>query len=158
MPEHPAFKNAGQNSGLEVWRIESMKPVAVPQEQQGTFFTGDAYILLHTIAIGGKAKKYNLHFWLGPECSQDESTSAAILTTQLDDQLGGRPVQFRELQGYESVNFMSLFKGGVHSPTLLPLRKYILDSLATPFGANTAPPIMVNVCQNCLSTCSFWHH
>ena len=49
----------------------------------------------------------------GPECSQDESTSAAILSTQLDDQLGGRPVQFRELQGHESVNFMSLFKGGV---------------------------------------------
>uniref|UniRef100_UPI00358EE5F5 scinderin-like n=1 Tax=Myxine glutinosa TaxID=7769 RepID=UPI00358EE5F5 len=113
MPEHPAFKTAGQSDGLQIWRIEKMQPVAVPREQHSTFFNGDAYILLHTTSFGGKAKNYALHFWLGNECSQDESTSAAILTIQLDDQLGGMPVQYREVQGHESVKFMSLFKGGV---------------------------------------------
>lgn len=49
----------------------------------------------------------------GKECSQDESTAAAIFTVQLDDHLGAKAVQYREVQGAESAAFAGYFKGGL---------------------------------------------
>lgn len=46
-------------------------------------------------------------------CFEDEAGAAAILTVQLDNQLGGDPIQYREVQDHESQNFLSYFKSGV---------------------------------------------
>ncbi|MBN3314922.1 ADSV protein, partial [Atractosteus spatula] len=109
---HKEFEQAGKTAGLQIWRIENMELVPVPVSLHGNFYVGDAYLVLHTI----KHKEsyfYDLHYWLGKECTQDESTAAAIFTVQMDDYLGGKPVQYRELQGYESTPFTSYFKGGI---------------------------------------------
>ncbi|MBN3284289.1 ADSV protein, partial [Polyodon spathula] len=109
---HKEFEKAGKVPGLQIWRIENMELVPVPDSLQGNFFVGDAYLVLYTMKQK-EACFYNLHFWLGKECTQDESTSAAIFTVQMDDYLGGKPVQYRELQGYESTAFTGYFKGGI---------------------------------------------
>uniref|UniRef100_A0A667ZU83 Scinderin n=1 Tax=Myripristis murdjan TaxID=586833 RepID=A0A667ZU83_9TELE len=109
---HKEFDKAGKAPGLQIWRIENMELVPVPESLHGNFYAGDAYVILRTV----KQKAtffYELHYWLGKECSQDESTAAAIFTVQLDDYLGGKPVQYRELQGVESTAFTSYFKGGI---------------------------------------------
>ncbi|XP_068950504.1 scinderin [Petaurus breviceps papuanus] len=110
---HKEFARAGLQPGLQVWRIEKMELVPVPTEQYGSFYVGDAYLVLCTRQGPRNSFTYRLHFWLGKECTQDESGAAAIFTMQMDDHLGGKPVQSRELQGYESMDFVSYFKGGL---------------------------------------------
>ncbi|KAL6104316.1 vill [Pungitius sinensis] len=109
MVSHKEFVGAGKQPGLQVWRIESLDLKPVPKALHGSFYTGDAYLLLFTTS----APSYNIHMWLGDECSQDESGAVAIFSTQLDDFLGGGPVQYRELQNSESNTFLGYFKSGI---------------------------------------------
>uniref|UniRef100_A0A8C2AAF3 Gelsolin n=1 Tax=Cyprinus carpio TaxID=7962 RepID=A0A8C2AAF3_CYPCA len=96
-----------------VWRIENMDLVPVQKNLHGGFYTGDTYIILNTIKQNSGNLQYDLHFWIGDECSMDESGAAAIFTVQMDDFLGGKPIQYREVQGYESKTFVGYFKSGL---------------------------------------------
>ncbi|XP_078324667.1 advillin-like isoform X1 [Crassostrea virginica] len=124
----PAFRSVQKGrSGFYIWRIEDMKVVAVPREQYGSFYKGDSYIILSLSEEGDlkgvniKIKEIkgtldaNIHFWLGSETTQDEAGVAAYKTVELDDYLGGAPVQHREVEGHESKGFLNYFKskGGV---------------------------------------------
>uniref|UniRef100_A0A673XAB2 Gelsolin n=1 Tax=Salmo trutta TaxID=8032 RepID=A0A673XAB2_SALTR len=113
MAYHPEFKRAGKKSGLQVWRVESLDLVAVPESLHGGFYSGDAYLVLNTIKQRSGHLQYDLHFWQGDDCTQDESGAAAIFTIQMDDYLGGKPIQYREVQGYESRTFSGYFKTGL---------------------------------------------
>lgn len=107
------FCTAGEVKGLQIWRIEDLFIVPVPKKEYGTFFTGDSYIILFTDIFRSGEKRWDLHFWLGSKSSQDERGAAAVITTQLDDYLGGGPVQHRELEGNESSKFLHYFKAGI---------------------------------------------
>uniref|UniRef100_A0A674MV97 Gelsolin n=1 Tax=Takifugu rubripes TaxID=31033 RepID=A0A674MV97_TAKRU len=96
-----------------VWRVENFDLVPVPENLYGGFYSGDAYLILNTIKQRSGNLQYDLHFWLGDVCSQDESGSAAIFTVQMDDHLGGKPIQYREVQGHESKTFLGYFKSGI---------------------------------------------
>ncbi|XP_055994492.1 gelsolin isoform X2 [Sorex fumeus] len=111
--EHPEFLKAGKEPGLQIWRVEKFDLVPVPTNLYGEFFTGDAYVILKTVQLRNGALQYDLHYWLGNECTQDESGAAAIFTVQLDDYLNGRAVQHREVQGFESNTFLGYFKNNL---------------------------------------------
>ncbi|XP_028660036.1 villin-1 [Erpetoichthys calabaricus] len=107
-----AFKSVIQKPGLQIWTIEKMEMSPVPEKAYGNFFEGDCYIILSGKQVSSKLA-FDIHYWIGNESSQDEQGAAAILVTQLDDFLGGSPVQYREVQGYESATFKSYFKNGI---------------------------------------------
>ncbi|KAG8129531.1 hypothetical protein E2320_016234, partial [Naja naja] len=89
-----------------------MDLVLVPPKTHGNFYKGDCYVLLSTRKLGS-ILSYDVHYWIGSCSSQNEQGSAAIYTIQLDDYLGGVPVQHREVQGYESELFKGYFKKGI---------------------------------------------
>lgn len=62
---HPEFERAGQRAGLQVWRVENLDLVPVPESLYGGFYSGDAYLVLHTTVNRGGGLQYDLHFWLG---------------------------------------------------------------------------------------------
>ncbi|KAI3803150.1 hypothetical protein L1987_31299 [Smallanthus sonchifolius] len=111
----PAFQGAGQKVGIEVWRIENSNPVAVPESSHGKFLTGECYMVLKTNASKSGGFRYDIHYWIGNDAREDEADTISIKTLELDAALGGRAVQYRELQGYETERFLSCFK-----PCIIP--------------------------------------
>jgi gelsolin len=116
-----AWKGAGAEPGMQIWRIEKFKVKHWPKDKYGEFFGGDSYIILHTKVNDEGKRDYDVYFWLGGETSQDEAGTAAYKTVELDDLLGDEPVQYREVQGNETKRFLDLFpkmtvmSGGVDS-------------------------------------------
>jgi gelsolin len=109
-----AWEGAGKKVGLEIWRIEKFHVVPWPKDQYGSFFSGDSYILLNTYKKPeSDALLFDVHFWLGATTSQDEMGTAAYKTVELDDLLGGAPIQHREVQGHESDLFMKYFNNNI---------------------------------------------
>uniref|UniRef100_A0A672REX1 Villin like n=1 Tax=Sinocyclocheilus grahami TaxID=75366 RepID=A0A672REX1_SINGR len=81
------------------------------QQAYGNLFEGDCYIILNV--SNSTTQSTDIHYWIGNTSSQDEQGAAAIYVTQLDEYLGGSPVQHREVQGCESAKFKSYFKNGL---------------------------------------------
>ena len=65
MVNHPEFERAGKQSGLQVWRVEDMDLVPVPPSKYGSFYSGDAYLVLKTVKQRSSGLQYDLHFWQG---------------------------------------------------------------------------------------------
>jgi len=109
-----AWEMAGKEIGLQIWRIEKFTVQHVAKDTYGTFYSGDSYICLNTYRKKDSPKYlWDVHFWLGKFTTQDEAGTAAYKTVELDDLLGGDPVQHREVQGHESDLFLSYFKNEI---------------------------------------------
>jgi len=108
------WKGVGVKEGIEVFRIEKFKVVPQPKGSYGAFYSGDSYIVLHTFTRPGRKNlEWDIHYWIGSRTSQDEMGVAAYKTVELDEFLGGGPIEHREVEGHESELFQSYFPRGI---------------------------------------------
>mmetsp|Transcript_9500 Transcript_9500/g.19106 ORF Transcript_9500/g.19106 Transcript_9500/m.19106 type:complete len:397 (-) Transcript_9500:70-1260(-) len=116
--------SVGSQPGVEIWRVENKRTEndhpdfgikEWPNNQYGQFHRGDSYIVLLTTKDpnGGEKLLWDIYFWIGSESSQDEYGVAAYKTVELDDLLGGEPMQHREIEGRESSGFVHIFSDGI---------------------------------------------
>ena len=108
-----SWKMAGRVPGIEIWRIEQFRVVGLEPKFHGLFYSGDSYIVLHTYKDSPTTLAWDAHFWLGKDTSMDEAGTAAYKTVELDDHLGGKPIEYREVEGNESDLFLSYFPNGI---------------------------------------------
>jgi gelsolin len=113
-------KNAGKAFGfmpddgsgnVEIWRIENFDMVPVEPEKYGMFFGGDSYVLKYTYRSKEGREGYIVYFWQGKESTQDEKAASAINAVKLDNDLNGKAIQVRVVQGDEPAHFLHIFKG-----------------------------------------------
>ncbi|KAK3729869.1 hypothetical protein QZH41_016835 [Actinostola sp. cb2023] len=80
-----AWEGAGEEFGLQIWRINQFKVEIVKKEEHGIFYIGDSYIVLHTYKHPvTELMEYDLFFWIGKNSTQDEYGTAAYKTVELD--------------------------------------------------------------------------
>ncbi len=85
-----SFEGAGSEPGLEVWRVEKFEIERIPALRAGnlSLYSGDAYLVLSTVADEEGNLDHALHYWIGNESTQDESAAVAYFAVTLDDLLG----------------------------------------------------------------------
>ncbi|KAH9701669.1 Villin-1 [Citrus sinensis] len=119
-----AFEGAGKKLGLEIWCIENLQLVSVPKSSHGKFYTGSAYVILNTALLKSGPPQHDIHYWLGNDVNEEDSTLVSDKALELDAALGSCTVQYREVQGQETEKFLSYFR-----PCIIPLDgKYSLRS------------------------------
>lgn len=117
------WEGAGSSPGVEIWRVENKRYEdgnpsfgihLWPTKRHGQFHRGDSYIVLMTTKEDDCERlQWDIFFWIGGESSQDEYGVAAYKANELDDLLGGVPVQHREVEGNESEEFLKCFPKGI---------------------------------------------
>jgi len=112
------WEGAGAEVGIQVWRVENRRtdddvPVfginEWPESRYGEFYRGDSFIVLQTRKDDEGSLFWDIYFWIGSESSQDEYGVAAYKANELDDLLGDKPIQHREVEKYESPAFRACF-------------------------------------------------
>ncbi|CAN0892899.1 VLN1, partial [Linum grandiflorum] len=110
------FQTAGTKPGIEIWCVEKLQLVSLPKSLLGKFYYGNAYVVLNTIVNRNGISLHDIHYWIGKDATEEESTLASDKALELDQALGSCTVQYREVQGQETEKFLAYFK-----PCMIPI-------------------------------------
>eukprot|EP01088_Endostelium_zonatum_P018384 TRINITY_DN5884_c0_g1_i2.p1 TRINITY_DN5884_c0_g1~~TRINITY_DN5884_c0_g1_i2.p1 ORF type:complete len:1274 (-),score=335.47 TRINITY_DN5884_c0_g1_i2:113-3934(-) len=104
-----------EEPGVYVWRIESWLPMDVerdPDDEGIELCSDDSYVILH---IGGdddegkQGRKLTIYHWVGEKATIDKVACAALRARELNIYFKGIATMRREVEVYESGEFLELF-------------------------------------------------
>merc|ERR1712136_382617 len=96
----------------EIFRIENMDMVPITDDKIcGRFFGGDSYVIRYSYKNSEGRDAYVVYFWQGNESSTDEKAASTFNAVKLDDEVGGKAIQVRVVQGMEPRHFIKMFGG-----------------------------------------------
>ena len=116
----PEWQKIPKEPCLKIWRIEKFRVKPWPENQYGTFYDGDSFIILNIKKVNNKLE-YTAFMWVGRDSTTDETGTAAYKIVELDDFFHGIVDLSYEAQNNESEEFRNLFEqiiieeGGIES-------------------------------------------
>lgn len=132
----------------EVFKVHNFKPVEVPIEHHGRFFEHDCYIIRYTCS--GPGEHILIYFWLGMKTTSEDRGAAALIARDLDDEVDGRAIQVRVVQGKEPPHFIAMFGGEIivylgdaDDSGYEPVKPYLLQVRANAAGEARAIQVPV---------------
>lgn len=103
---------------IKIYRIDNNKLIELPKITNGSFFSGDSYIVIYDVIFSdtNKSSSHSLlshviYHWTGKNCELGEKQKGENLVTELCDRLGKSTVQSRITEDYEPSHFLQIFKG-----------------------------------------------
>lgn len=117
---HKLKKNGGRAIGFmpdngegeaEIYRVENMALKAIDPQTYGMFFGGDSYVIKYEYTNKRGGHGFVIYYWQGLMSSIDEKAASALLAVQMDNEMNGKAVQVRVVQGFEPRHFLKIFKG-----------------------------------------------
>eukprot|EP00047_Mylnosiga_fluctuans_P020655 m.94718 g.94718 ORF g.94718 m.94718 type:complete len:359 (+) comp8580_c0_seq1:10-1086(+) len=103
-PESP-WATAGQEPGVEIWRINGVLLAPVARRDQGSFYADNTYVLLKTAG----SPPHQIFYWIGAGASEEDTNIAALRAAELEMFKKLPVILHRELQQHESAAFKTLF-------------------------------------------------
>ena len=107
-------------TGLRMWRIEGFRIAQCPEAQHGRLHSRHCYIVLHTHLKCAQPPQSQpdrlesvVHVWVGGRSTRDDYGTAMCMAVELEEELGGSAVQYREVESNESALFCSYFPHGL---------------------------------------------
>eukprot|EP00026_Physarum_polycephalum_P000495 Phypoly_transcript_00496.p1 GENE.Phypoly_transcript_00496~~Phypoly_transcript_00496.p1 ORF type:complete len:1079 (+),score=217.15 Phypoly_transcript_00496:107-3343(+) len=97
---------------IKIWRVQDYEKVEAMEGNPGSFYMGDAYVVLYTY-IWKNVERYIIYFYQGRDATINDSGAAALLTVDLDDSLNRQAKEVRVVQGKEPKHFLTIFKGKI---------------------------------------------
>ena len=97
---------------MAVWRVENFEAVPVAENEIGSFYAGDSYIVKHSM-VRGTAVVDTYYIWQGSRSSADEKGAAVLLAKDMAGIKGGKSPLIRVVMKKEPDYFLALFGGSM---------------------------------------------
>ncbi|KAG5455868.1 MAG: hypothetical protein BJ554DRAFT_4563, partial [Olpidium bornovanus] len=81
-------RRVGKSAGVMVFRIERLRPVALPSAAHGALCVADCYVVLQTSFDTGGAARWNIWQWCGSKATLDKRACSAMHAINLRNYLG----------------------------------------------------------------------